>query len=393
MTSPSNNMRPIVPMTDLAAEYRDLKPEIDAAIRRVVESGSFVMGVGGRSVSRPSLPAIAARSMPVGVGSGTAALHLALLACGIGPGDEVITVPNSDLPSSMVISHCGAKIVWVDVDPRDPHHQPRVDRGRDHPGHAGDHAGAPPRSPCGHGPDPGDRAAARAAGHRGRGAGHRGGVQGPQDGRSRRRGLLQPGAGQDLWAPMVTPGWLLPAVVRWRIASECCATTALRSKWKARWAGRSAFGIGGWSQRGSTSAWIPFRRPSCGPRCRLWKAASPAAARRRPSIRGLLAGLDLKLPVEADFARHVYRAYLIMVADRDPRPRPPGRTWGRHRVYYSPPLPCSRSTPTWGSDLAPSPRPSGRASRWWACRSSLRSRISRSSWLSTPLRECVPGRP
>jgi dTDP-4-amino-4,6-dideoxygalactose transaminase len=52
------------------------------------------------------------------VGSGTAALHLALLACGIGPGDEVITVPNTDIPTTMTITHCGAAIVWVDVDRR-----------------------------------------------------------------------------------------------------------------------------------------------------------------------------------------------------------------------------------------------------------------------------------
>ena len=109
MTSPSDSARPIVPITDLAAEYRDLKPEIDAAIRRVVESGSFVMGAEDEAFEAEFASYCGAQHA-VGVGSGTAALRLALLACGIGPGDEVITVPNSDLPSSMVISHCGAKI-------------------------------------------------------------------------------------------------------------------------------------------------------------------------------------------------------------------------------------------------------------------------------------------
>jgi dTDP-4-amino-4,6-dideoxygalactose transaminase len=52
------------------------------------------------------------------VGSGTAAIHLALLACGIGQGDEVITVPNTDIPTTMVVSHCGASIVWADIDGR-----------------------------------------------------------------------------------------------------------------------------------------------------------------------------------------------------------------------------------------------------------------------------------
>lgn len=142
---------------------------------------------------------------------------------------------------------------------------------------------------------------------------------------------------------MVTQGWLLPVVVKWRIAFGFCETTFSRLKWKAHWVERSAFAIGGWSPRDSTNAWILFRRPLCAPRCRLWKVASPAAALPRcraaaAKYTHLLAGLDLKLPVEADFARHVYRAYLIMVTDRDRVRDNLAERGVATRVYYSPPL-------------------------------------------------------
>jgi dTDP-4-amino-4,6-dideoxygalactose transaminase len=104
-------------MVDLKAEYRELKDEIDAAIQRVVESGKFVMG-HEMEAFEAEFAAYCGAAHAVGVGSGTAALHLALLACDIGPGDEVITVPNTDIPTTMTISHCGAEIVWVDTQPR-----------------------------------------------------------------------------------------------------------------------------------------------------------------------------------------------------------------------------------------------------------------------------------
>ena len=119
----STRMR--VPMSDLRLEYFTLKATIDDALRRVIESGSFVMGEELEAFEDEFARFCGAR-YSVGVGSGTAALQLALLACGVGPGDEVITVPNSDIPTTMTITHCGASIVWVDVDPRtftiDPEH-------------------------------------------------------------------------------------------------------------------------------------------------------------------------------------------------------------------------------------------------------------------------------
>jgi dTDP-4-amino-4,6-dideoxygalactose transaminase len=105
-----------VPFSNLRAEYYSMKEEIDAAIRRVIESGKFVMGKE-LDAFEEEFALYCGAKYAVGVGSGTAALNLALLACGIGPGDEVITVPNTDLPTTAEISHCGATIVWVDVNP------------------------------------------------------------------------------------------------------------------------------------------------------------------------------------------------------------------------------------------------------------------------------------
>src|SRR5690242_15445353 len=106
-----------VPMYDLRADYHSMQSDIDAAIRRVLESGTLTMGEEVRTFEG-HFARYCGAGHAVGVGSGTAAVQLALLACRVGPGDEVITVPNTDIPTTMAISHCGASIVWVDVHSR-----------------------------------------------------------------------------------------------------------------------------------------------------------------------------------------------------------------------------------------------------------------------------------
>lgn len=105
-----------IPMYDPAALYRAQKAEFDAAVLRVLESGRVDWG--------PEVPEFEAEfgawlgaAYVVGVGSGSAALRAALRALGIGPGDEVITVANTDLGGSGAISMAGATIRWVDIDP------------------------------------------------------------------------------------------------------------------------------------------------------------------------------------------------------------------------------------------------------------------------------------
>jgi dTDP-4-amino-4,6-dideoxygalactose transaminase len=93
-----------------------LRPELDQALARVLDSGWFVLGPEGEAFERELAAALGARHA-VAVGNGTDALHLALRARGVGPGDEVITSSISAAFSALAILHAGARPVFVDVDP------------------------------------------------------------------------------------------------------------------------------------------------------------------------------------------------------------------------------------------------------------------------------------
>ena len=104
-----------VPFTDLRAQYLSIKAEIDAAVARVLDSGWYILGQEVAAFER-EFAAYCGAAECVGVGSGTEALHLALLACGIGPGDEVITVSHTSVATVAAIALTGARPVLVDVD-------------------------------------------------------------------------------------------------------------------------------------------------------------------------------------------------------------------------------------------------------------------------------------
>jgi dTDP-4-amino-4,6-dideoxygalactose transaminase len=106
-----------VPYLDLKAQYRSIKSEIDAAVSKVLESSQFVLGEEVASFEREFAKYCGAAEC-VAVNSGTSALHLALLAAGIGPGDEVITVPFTFVASVAAILYTGARPVLVDIDPQ-----------------------------------------------------------------------------------------------------------------------------------------------------------------------------------------------------------------------------------------------------------------------------------
>jgi dTDP-4-amino-4,6-dideoxygalactose transaminase len=105
-----------VPFLDLGAQVRSIRGEIDQAIAKVLDSTQFVLGEEVAAFEREFAQAHGA-AYGVAVNSGTSALHLALLAAGIGPGDEVITVPNTFVATVAAICYTGAKPVYVDVDP------------------------------------------------------------------------------------------------------------------------------------------------------------------------------------------------------------------------------------------------------------------------------------
>ena len=105
-----------VPFLDLSAHHAPIRGEIDAAIDEVIDCGAFA---GGPFVAEfeEDFAAYCGCAYAVGVGSGTDALWLTLLALGVGPDDEVITVPNTFMATAEAITYCGAKPVFVDVDP------------------------------------------------------------------------------------------------------------------------------------------------------------------------------------------------------------------------------------------------------------------------------------
>jgi len=105
-----------VPLVDLKAQYQSIKTEIDAAIAGVIERASFVLGPEVESFERAFAEYLGVRFC-VGVNSGTAALHLALMAGGIGAGDEVIVPTNSFFATAEAVSVVGAMPVFVDVEP------------------------------------------------------------------------------------------------------------------------------------------------------------------------------------------------------------------------------------------------------------------------------------
>ncbi len=106
----------MIPLVDLAAQYRLLKPEIDAAVQGVLQDGRFVLGPSVESFEH-EFAAYCGTTHAVAVNSGTSALHIALLAAGVRPGDEVITVPFTFVATVAAIEYAGARPVFVDVDP------------------------------------------------------------------------------------------------------------------------------------------------------------------------------------------------------------------------------------------------------------------------------------
>ena len=106
----------LVPITDLRAQYNTIRKEVDDVIQKVVREGKFILGPEVTALET-EIAAYFGVKYAIGVASGTDALRLALLACGIGPGDEVITTPFTFVAPVETIIHCGATPVFVDINP------------------------------------------------------------------------------------------------------------------------------------------------------------------------------------------------------------------------------------------------------------------------------------
>lgn len=105
-----------IPMVDLKGQYLSLKNEIDAAMLEALGETRFILGPNVQAFEQEAANYLGVKHA-IGVASGTDALHLALVAAGIGPGDEVITTPFTFIATAEAISYVGATPVFVDIDP------------------------------------------------------------------------------------------------------------------------------------------------------------------------------------------------------------------------------------------------------------------------------------
>ena len=106
-----------IPILDLQAQYKSIKKDIDAAIKRVIDSQHFILGPEVEAFES-EVAMYCGTKYAIGVASGTDALILSLKALGIGPGDEVITTPFTFFATAESVSLVGAKPVFVDIDPK-----------------------------------------------------------------------------------------------------------------------------------------------------------------------------------------------------------------------------------------------------------------------------------
>lgn len=104
-----------IPFVNLYRQYRKYKLEIDNAIQSVLNSGYFIFGENVKKFEF-EFSNYCGLKYGIGVGSGTEALHLALVACGVSSSDEVITVANTAIPTISAISFAGATPVFIDID-------------------------------------------------------------------------------------------------------------------------------------------------------------------------------------------------------------------------------------------------------------------------------------
>jgi dTDP-4-amino-4,6-dideoxygalactose transaminase len=107
----------MIPMVNLKGQYHEIKDEIDQGLLDALESTQFILGPNVRAFEEEAASYLGVKQA-VGCASGTDALHLGLIAAGIGEGDEVITTPFTFIATAEAILYVGAKPVFVDIDPK-----------------------------------------------------------------------------------------------------------------------------------------------------------------------------------------------------------------------------------------------------------------------------------
>lgn len=110
------NIPDAIPLVDLTAQYESIRQEIDRAIAGVIRDTAFISGPYVASFEK-EFASYCGVPHSIGVSNGTDALRLALLGCGVRPGDEVLTVPNTFIATAEAVGMIGASVRFVDVDP------------------------------------------------------------------------------------------------------------------------------------------------------------------------------------------------------------------------------------------------------------------------------------
>lgn len=106
----------MIPFIDLAAQQKRIRPQIDAAIAKVLDHGQYILGPEVKELEEKLADYVGVKHC-IGVSSGTDSLLIAMMALGIGPGDEVITVPYTWISTAEMIVLLGAKPVFIDIEP------------------------------------------------------------------------------------------------------------------------------------------------------------------------------------------------------------------------------------------------------------------------------------
>ena len=106
----------MIPFLDIKAQYATIQDELEAAALKVLRSGRYVLGEEVAALEE-EFAAYCGTRHAIAVNTGTSALHLSLLAAGVGPGDEVITTPFTFVATAAAIRYIGARPVFVDIDP------------------------------------------------------------------------------------------------------------------------------------------------------------------------------------------------------------------------------------------------------------------------------------
>lgn len=106
-----------IPMVDLAAQYRNLKVKIEPAMAATLDAAQYILGPNVQTFEKEAAAYLGVQHA-ITCANGTDALHLAMLAADIGPGDEVITTPFTFIATAEAIAYVGAKAIFVDIDPQ-----------------------------------------------------------------------------------------------------------------------------------------------------------------------------------------------------------------------------------------------------------------------------------